>query len=320
MNSSIVNNLSSEFSTGLVGIGGNTNTIELINSVLGTPESGQDMIKNNSSTTNSFIARNSVLSKDTLDGAAYSSKLIWDVDATNIMSDPQLDTDGTLLATSPAIGLATKNPVTIGSTTYTPPLLDLAGVTRPDPVGSNPDAGAYESDKAQGDLDVILTQCAYLLEGTVLNSTNYTTSWKLNGTVVSTDLSYLATALGTYTFEAVSVDRSLTITEDIVLSDPLTYDLVYANNSCSSLSGDNGEIRWGGVTGGERNTADSWEYTTQINNENGTRDYGSWNIDENTWYRTLGSIPSGKYFVQVRDNSGCIVGDTVEIVDQAQDT
>ena len=114
--------------------------------------------------------------------------------------------------------------------------MDLAGVTRPDPVGSNPDAGAYESDKAQGDLDVILTQCAYLLEGTVLNSTNYTTSWKLNGTVVSTDLSYLATALGTYTFEAVSVDRSQTITEDIVLSDPLTYDLVYAKNNCSVLS------------------------------------------------------------------------------------
>ena len=90
MNSSIVNNLSSEFSTGLVGIGGNTNTIELINSVLGTPASSQEMIRNNSSTTNSFIARNSVLSKDTLDGAAYSSKLIWDVDATNIISDSSI--------------------------------------------------------------------------------------------------------------------------------------------------------------------------------------------------------------------------------------
>ncbi|MDA8565879.1 hypothetical protein N9K99_06835, partial [Schleiferiaceae bacterium] len=196
MNSTIVNNLDQNSNRGIVGIGGNNNTVEFINSVLGSPASNQDMIKNNSSTTNSFIARNSVLSKDTVDGATYSNKLAWDVDATNIMSDPQLDTDGTLLATSPAIGIATKNPVTIGSTTYTPPLLDLAGVTRPDPAGSNPDAGAYESDKAQGDLDIILTQCAYLLEATVLNSTNYTYSWSLNGTVVSTDLSYLATALG----------------------------------------------------------------------------------------------------------------------------
>ncbi|MDG1903797.1 MAG: C-type lectin domain-containing protein, partial [Schleiferiaceae bacterium] len=182
MNSSIVNNLSTESSTGLVGIGGNTNTIEVINSVLGTPASNQEMIRNNSSTTNSFVARNSVLSKDTANGATYPSKLIWDVDGSNIMSDPQLDTDGTLLATSPAIGIATKNPVTIGSTTYTPPLLDLAGVTRPDPAGSNPDAGAYESDKAQGDLDIVLTQCAYLLEATVLNTTNSTYSWTLNGT------------------------------------------------------------------------------------------------------------------------------------------
>ena len=53
--------------------------------------------------------------------------------------------------------IMTKNPVTIGSTTFTPPLLDLAGVSRPDPVGSNPDAGAYESDKAQGDFDIQLS-------------------------------------------------------------------------------------------------------------------------------------------------------------------
>ena len=31
-------------------------------------------------------------------------------------------------------------------------------------------------------------------------------------------------------------------------------------------------------------------------------------------------MPSGKYYVYVEDNSGCIVGDTVEIADQARDT
>ena len=291
----------------------------LINSILGTSTKPEYQIYNNGQSGNSVYARNSVLPLG-VTGSNQASSITWDVDATNIISDPQLNTDGTLKATSPAIGIATKNPVTIGSTTYTPPLLDLVGVTRPDPAGSNPDAGAYESDKAQGDLDIILTQCAYLLEATVLNSTNYTYSWSLNGTVVSTDLSYLATALGTYTFEVVSTDRSQTISEDIILNDPLTYDLVYANNNCSALSSDNGEIYWGGATGGDRNTVDWWEYRTGINNENGTQYDGVWDIDENSWYNTRSSMPSGKYFVYVEDNSGCIVGDTVEIADQARDT
>ena len=31
-------------------------------------------------------------------------------------------------------------------------------------------------------------------------------------------------------------------------------------------------------------------------------------------------MASGKYYVYIEDNSGCIVGDTVEIADQARDT
>ena len=279
INTTVVNNLASEAQ--LVSFWSSNNKLTLINSILGTSTKPEYQIYNNGQSGNSVYARNSVLPLG-VTGSNQASSITWDVDATNIISDPQLNTDGTLKATSPAIGIATKNPVTIGSTTYTPPLLDLAGVTRPDPAGSNPDAGAYESDKAQGDLDIILTQCAYLLEATVLNSTNYTYSWSLNGTVVSTDLSYLATALGTYTFEVVSTDRSQTISEDIILNDPLTYDLVYANNNCSALSSDNGEIYWGGATGGDRNTVDWWEYRTGINNENGTQYDGIWDIDEDT--------------------------------------
>jgi hypothetical protein len=317
INTTVVNNLASDAQ--LVSFWNSNNKLTLVNSILGKSSKPEYQIYNNGGSDNSVTARNSILPLG-VTGSNQASSITWDVDGSNVFQDPQLDTDGTLLATSPAIGLATKNPVTIGSTTYTPPLLDLAGVIRPDPAGSNPDAGAYESDKAQGDLDIILTQCAYLLEATVLNSTNYTYSWSLNGTVVSTDLSYLATALGTYTFEVVSTDRSQTISEDIILNDPLTYDLVYANNNCSVLSGDNGEIRWGGATGGDRNTVDWWEYRSGINNENGTQYDGVWDIDENSWYNTRSSMPSGKYYVYIEDNSGCIVGDTVEIADQARDT
>ncbi|MGY8868285.1 MAG: hypothetical protein ACKVJK_21980, partial [Methylophagaceae bacterium] len=317
INTTVVNNLASEAQ--LVSFWSSNNKLTLINSILGTSTKPEYQIYNNGGSDNSVYARNSVLPLG-VTGSNQASSITWDVDATNVLTDPQLDSDGTLLATSPAIGIATKNPVTIGSTTYTPPLLDLAGVTRPDPAGSNPDAGAYESDKAQGDLDIVLTQCAYLLEATVLNSTNYIYSWTLNGAVVSTDLSYLATALGTYTFQVVSTDRNQTISEDIILSDPLTYDLVYANNNCSVLTSDNGEIRWGGATGGDRNTVDWWEYRSGINSENGTQYDGTWDIDEDTWYYTRSSMPSGKYYVYVEDNAGCILGDTVEIVDQARDT
>ena len=236
-----------------------------------------------------------------------------------LSSLPGVGQDGSLADNSEAIGYANSN-VLIGSKKFTSPLKDVTGTVRPAPLGSAPDAGAYESDKAQGDFDVLLAQCGYLLEAIVLNSTNYTYSWSLNGSVVSTDLSYLATALGTYTFEVVSTDRSQTISEDIILSDPLTYDLVYANNNCSVLSGDNGEILWGGATGGDRNTVDSWEYRTGIKNENGTQYDGAWYIDEDTWYNTRSSMPTGKYYVYIEDNSGCIVGDTVEIADQARDT
>ncbi len=58
--------------------------------------------------------------------------------------------------------------------------------------------------------------------------------------------------------------------------------MLVGNENCTYLYVDNGESRGGGANGGERNTADSWEYTTQINTENGTLYYGSWNIDENT--------------------------------------
>ena len=197
VNSTIVNNLLGN--KNLLGIGSGYTNIRFINSVFGKAETGAKQIRNSSATTNVFEARNSVLPYDTISGALNPTQITWDVDGSNVFADPQLDIDGTLKDNSPAIGIGTKQPVTIGSTTYTPPTTDLAGVTRPNPAGSNPDAGAYESDKAQGDFDVLLTQCGYLLEATVLNSNAYSVEWLYNNSVVSTQETFTASALGTYT-------------------------------------------------------------------------------------------------------------------------
>ena len=285
---------------------GSSSEIYLINSTV--DEVQQRLVRDQTSGNSILYVRNSVI------GNAGSS-----LHATMSVLTPQLNTNGTLQSTSPAIGYGAAS-IIVNGRTFSSPIKDLRGFDRPIPLGTNPDAGAFEDSLSIGNLDIVLTQCAYLLEASILNSTNNTYSWKLNGTVVSTDLSYLATALGTYTFEVVSIDRNQTITEDIVLSDPLRYDLVYANNNCTSLSGNSGEVYWGGATGGDRNVADFWEYQSGINNENGTQYDGIWDIDENTWYNTRSSMPGGKYYVYVVDNSGCKVGDTINIVDQDQDT
>ena len=47
---------------------------------------------------------------------------------------------------SPCIGSATAS-ITIGGTDYHSPASDLDGSSRPNPSGTNPDMGAYESDR-----------------------------------------------------------------------------------------------------------------------------------------------------------------------------
>ena len=155
VNSTLVN--STTGNGNLIGIGGNYNRINFINSVLGKTSSGKQQIRNNTATTNSIFARNSVFAYDTLSGVFYPGKLQWDVDSSMVYADPQLNNDGTLKANSPAIGIGTKQVVSTGISSVTPPLFDINGVTRPDPAGSSPDAGAYESNMAIGDFDLILS-------------------------------------------------------------------------------------------------------------------------------------------------------------------
>ncbi|MGY8866550.1 MAG: hypothetical protein ACKVJK_13115, partial [Methylophagaceae bacterium] len=197
-------------------------------------------------------------------------------------------------------------------------LLDLAGVTRPDPVGSNPDAGAYESDKAQGDFDLQLSQCGYLLEAQILNTSSFNISWKLNGTQISTGNTVVATGLGTYVCEVISVDRVDTLTKTIVLNNPLTLANLTSKNNCSEVSNNNGFISWGNFYGGTPYNTSNWEYKTGIDDESGNLYSGTWDADEYSWSNDNNNVTPGKYYVWVQDGSGCIVGDTVDILDQDQ--
>ncbi len=317
MNSTIVNNLANN--QNLLGISGSNNSINFINSILEESVQPQKQIRNNTSTSNTFFARNSVLANDTLTGALYPAKLNWDIDNTVVFANPQIDTDGSLLANSPAIGIGTKQPVAVGSTTYTPPTTDLAGVTRPDPNGSNPDAGAYESDKAIGDFDILLSQCGYLLEVNVLNSNAYTVAWLFNGDTVSTDESFIASNLGTYSVSVNSTDRSSSLSENINLSNPLTIGNIWSKNNCSEVSSNNGEIEWGTFSGGTVFTSNWWEYYTGVKDDDGNVVRGEWEADQFTWNNHEPNFSPGTYYVYVRDASGCEVGDTVIILDQDQE-
>ena len=241
----------------------------------------------------------------------------------NVFADPQLNSDGTLKSNSPAIGLGSSQPFVFGGVTYTPPTTDLAGVTRPDPAGSSPDAGAYESDKAQGDFDMLLSQCGYLLDATVLNSNAYSVAWMFNGDTVSTAGSFTASALGTYTAYVESTDRNSTLSETISLSDPLRFVMMGTKNNCTDVGSSNGYIRWGQPEGGTTNNNNN--YYSWVQNSSGSYQWGNANqeinrkADYNSYHET-NSLGAGMYYVSVSDATGCTITDTIEIIDQDQDT
>ena len=294
-----------------------TTTLNLVNSILGETSSEEYQIYNNGGNSAYVYARNTVLPFGTT-GSNQPTKINWDVDGSNVFTNPQLNTNGTLKNNSPAIGLGSNSAVVLNNATYAIPTMDLAGVARPNPSGSNSDAGAYENNQAQGDFDILLSQCDYLLEATVLNTNAYTVAWLYDGDTVSTDESFLATELGSYSFYVFSTDRNDTLTESITLSNPLKLNVLTHKDNCSEVSTNNGYIYWGNLTGGVPYSTSSWEYRTGIDNENGTQFDGIWEVDEIQWYYTRNGMSAGDYYVWIEDATGCRVGDTVEILDQDQ--
>lgn len=77
-----------------------------------------------------------------------------------------------LASSSAAIGIGTSS-INLGGTIYESPAVDLYGISRPNPVGSNPDAGAIENSLSIGDFGADISSCGYGLNASVYNSTNY---------------------------------------------------------------------------------------------------------------------------------------------------
>jgi hypothetical protein len=232
------------------------------------------------------------------------------ISSNNVLGAANILSDGSLDSISEAIGLGS-----VGLN------FDFDNNTRPNPVGSNPDAGAFENNRAQGDFDVTIQDCGYLLTANVLNSSSYSLSWSLAGQEVSTSNSFLATTLGVYSLTVTSVDRADTITKTINLNDPLRFDVIDYGNSCSAVSNSNGFIQWGNIQGGTQYTDDWYDYRTALNNEAGSQFDGYWNLDNGSnWSYKRDNMQDGKFYVFVEDGSGCIVGDTIEIFEQNQET
>jgi len=289
----------------LVTEGNSEMTLE--NSVVFSSNSGTSLWYGESNS--SFNVENSVIK--VTNGLIHPSANISSFSSSNVIEgDPNLNSDGSLGNTSQAIGLASSNVQ-----------IDYDGLIRPNPAGSNNDAGAFESSKSIGDFDVSIANCGYLLTADVLNSSNYTVSWELNNQVVSTDESFEATSLGVYSLTVISTDRTDTIVTSFNLNNPLTFDIISYGNSCSAVSNSNGFIQWGNIQGGVPYTSDWWSYRTAIFYSNGTQFDGYWHLDNNgTWTYNRDNMSDGSYYVLVEDGSGCILRDTIEILEQDQDT
>ena len=257
-------------------------TIEIVNSVVGNAESGYS--------------------------GSYSS------------NTPALTNTGELNNYSGAIGLA-RSTVNVSGKIYKSPPMDLLGGARPNPTGSNPDAGAYENAKSQGDFAAQTTSCGYLISAQVFNSDNYSVEWIQNGTVLGTDDDYLASSKGTYTLKVYSVDRLDTITKTVALNNPLNMEILDVSNSCEFISSNNGRVSWGNISGGTPYSSDWWTYRTAVRNESGSQIDGYWDLNNPQDYvGTKSNLAPGKYYFFIDDATGCEVGDTVEILEQVQST
>ena len=175
--------------------GGQNNAIRLINSVVEERSGQTQMVYLAGGSNNSFTARNSVI-PGWANNENYSA-LAKDVDSTNTTQSASLTAAKKLNNNSPAIGLARPS-VTLNQVTYALPNKDLAGNARPNPAGSNPDAGAYENAKAVGDFDVTLTSCGYTITPSILNSKYYLVQWNGPNGYISFDEEIIAPKKGLY--------------------------------------------------------------------------------------------------------------------------
>ena len=125
-------------------ISGSNNEIWFANSVLEGYMT--DYWMNSYGSNNSMYVANSVIG-GTSKASFSTSNLTLDTNGLTLFSTPSLNNGGSLKPSSPAIGIG-RTPTLLAGKTLTSPSTDLNGVNRPNPAGSNPDAGAFESANA----------------------------------------------------------------------------------------------------------------------------------------------------------------------------
>jgi hypothetical protein len=265
-----------------------------------------------SGSSNKVFISNSVIDNTPSDvsgngSLATSNTIFTDIAGINI--------NGTLKSTSPAIGLGGSD-TTIANVILSVPAFDLAGNSRPNPTGSNPDAGSYEDTLAVGDFGMQVTSCGFNISAAVVNSTNYSVSitssngFAYNGPSVNVPLK------GTYSVVATDLLSGESITKTVSVTNPLNIGYLSFKDACASNLG-YGEIILGDFSGGERFNwpNDSyWAYSLNITDSSGNS-HTHWNVPDNTGHRNNVSVQSGTYVIGLSDASGCTVYDTISIND-----
>ena len=119
---------------------------EVVNSIIGSNDEGSILVNPfiNQPTYSTITEISHSWIESGFDTIGTSSKVIINIDSTNIIDSVFLETDLTLTPNSPAIGSGDSNLTLLGYT-ITSPNLDYIGNNRPLPANSNPDMGPYES-------------------------------------------------------------------------------------------------------------------------------------------------------------------------------
>lgn len=256
-------------------------------------------------TNRDYIVSNSFLRTGNVFGGTGNN-----LGGSNFQGPISLMSDFSLPSNSPAIGL--------GNSVFNNYPSDINGFQRPFPIGSSPDAGAIEDSLAVGDFDANIASCGYLLTAIIYNSDDYSLEWLLSGNVVSTAESFTTTDKGIYTLNVYSVDRADTITKTYNLNNPLEFAVNTTNRVCTAVSSNSGGVEFGPVIGGTPNTTGYWTYWAVIKNENGT-ELQSWDMS-NSWVASKNNLSEGKYYIEVKDGTSCIIRDTIDILSQDRDT
>lgn len=298
----------------LVSVLGSNNKVAFLNSVI---HQGAGSVVHNAGTLNSLEVKSSVAGILLLGGAPSGITVIVDSLST-VNTLPQILPNARLMPNSPAIGKGRPS-VSVFGKSYLMPAIDLAGQARPTPVGSMPDAGAFESSLSLGELDFTISTCGYQVTASVLNSSNYNILWNGPGGYSSTQTSPLLPIKGIYQARLIAIDRQDTILRTLNLNNPLEFTIASVKDVCEGVSVNSGKIRVSEMKGGSIYQLGWGDYYLRIY-KNGSQVWQNNIYNGPTNIQDIGGLSAGEHVVRLEDAVGCFVYDTVVIGAQPSNT